>query len=52
MSSLKQTEQGFSLLELLIAMVVTLTLMTAGTTLLTSALRDPQPREPEIGCAG
>jgi prepilin-type N-terminal cleavage/methylation domain-containing protein len=39
MSSLKQTERGFSLLELLIAMVVTLTLMTAGTTLLAHALR-------------
>jgi len=39
MSSSNQTERGFSLLELLIAMVVTLTLMTAGTTLLTSALR-------------
>jgi type II secretory pathway pseudopilin PulG len=39
MSSSKQTECGFSLFELLIAMVVTLTLMTAGTTLLANALR-------------
>jgi prepilin-type N-terminal cleavage/methylation domain-containing protein len=40
MSSLnKKSESGFSLLELLIAMVITLSLMTAATTLLASALR-------------
>lgn len=39
MSSSKQSERGFSLFELLIAMVVTLTLMTAGTTLLANAIR-------------
>ena len=41
MNSVKQTNSsaGFSLLELLIAMVVTLTLMAAGTTLLAQALR-------------
>jgi type II secretory pathway pseudopilin PulG len=41
MSSLnnKNTSGGFSLLELLIAMVITMALMTAATTLLASALR-------------
>src|SRR5262245_16914198 len=40
MSSLKHNEQsGFSLLELLIAMALTITLMTAATTLLASSLR-------------
>lgn len=41
MNSVKQTNSsaGFSLLELLIAMVVTLTLMAAGTSLLAQALR-------------
>src|SRR5262245_6498529 len=41
MNSVKQTKSsaGFSLLELLIAMVVTLTLMAAGTSLLAQALR-------------
>ena len=38
-SSNKQTNGGFSLLELLIAMVITLALMTAATTLLAQALR-------------
>ncbi|HSE23619.1 MAG TPA: prepilin-type N-terminal cleavage/methylation domain-containing protein, partial [Pyrinomonadaceae bacterium] len=40
MNSRKDNEQsGFSLLELLIAMVLTISLMTAATTLLASALR-------------
>ena len=41
MSSLKQQANsgGFSLLELIIAMAITITLMTAGTTLLASAMR-------------
>ena len=40
MSSLhKNTDGGFSLLELLIAMAITIALMTAASTLLTSALR-------------
>jgi len=41
MSSLKKTKSsgGFSLLELLIAMVITMALMTAASTLLASALR-------------
>src|SRR5262245_28757568 len=40
MISLKSKEQsGFSLLELLIAMALTITLMTAATSLLASALR-------------
>src|SRR5262247_2594538 len=40
MSSLnKKTTSGFSLLELIIAMAITMTLMTAATTLLASALR-------------
>jgi prepilin-type N-terminal cleavage/methylation domain-containing protein len=41
MNTVRQTKSsdGFSLLELLIAMVVTLTLMAAGTTLLAQALR-------------
>ena len=40
MNSRKDNEQsGFSLLELLIAMVITISLMTAATTLLASALR-------------
>jgi prepilin-type N-terminal cleavage/methylation domain-containing protein len=41
MSSLRQTKSsgGFSLLELLIAMAITITLMTAATTLLANALR-------------
>src|ERR1041385_2377765 len=40
MSSLnKKTSRGFSLLELLIAMVITMALMTAATTLLAQALR-------------
>jgi prepilin-type N-terminal cleavage/methylation domain-containing protein len=41
MSSLQQEERsdGFSLLELLIAMAITITLMTAASTLLASALR-------------
>ena len=38
-SSNKQANGGFSLLELLIAMVITLALMTAATTLLAQALR-------------
>ena len=41
MSSLnnKNTSGGFSLLELLIAMVITMALMTAASTLLANALR-------------
>src|ERR1043166_1787342 len=35
----KKSSGGFSLLELLIAMAITITLMTAATTLLASALR-------------
>src|SRR5918993_136133 len=35
----KESSSGFSLLELLIAMVITMALMTAATTLLASALR-------------
>jgi len=38
-SSNKQASSGFSLLELLIAMVITMALMTAATTLLAQALR-------------
>lgn len=38
-SSNKQSSGGFSLLELLIAMVITMALMTAATTLLANALR-------------
>ena len=39
MDSRKQQQSGFSLLELLIAMALTITLMTAATSLLASALR-------------
>ena len=38
-SNKKTTSGGFSLLELLIAMAITMTLMTAAATLLASALR-------------
>jgi type II secretory pathway pseudopilin PulG len=41
MSSLKKknTEAGFSLLELVVALVITMALMTAASTLLANALR-------------